>query len=451
MSEHRTTTAVREVKDVYGRRYRVGESDLDLLGRSRSWMLWLSGAAMFAAGLQQYGFGAIAPVLTGAHGWTFTEVVVSLAVWAVAQSSVVFPAAWLRDRGRLSPSFAVVLGGILCAIGLVTLGHASSLAVVFVGYSLLGGIGTGLVYGTCVGAVMRWFPDHTATRVGAVSGAFAYGSVPFVLVAGFGLSFGNRGVLLDVTAALVLVIVVGAGVLLRYPPRNWWPSGAPDPREWARDKVRNRTVSVNRPAVRHYRPAELLRCGTTFALYVTVVLAAAVLLFDLAYLATFVAEQGGGTGLAAVALAVLAGVTGTGRVLLGWLSDRVGRRRILQLALVAGGIGQFVLFYSGEHRQAFGLVFGAALAGLGNGCCYTLLTGLVREYFGEESALQNFGVLYSAKAVGALLGIGLAALVVTAHGYFGAFAAAGIFSLAGAVLTGRLTQPGRPKSLLPAR
>jgi MFS family permease len=77
------------------------------------------------------------------------------------------------------------------------------------------------------------------------------------------------------------------------------------------------------------------------------------------------------------------------------------------------------------------------------------LIGLVREYFGEESALQNFGILYSAKAVGAVLGIGLAAFVVTTHGYVSAFAAAGVLSLAGAVLAGRLAQPGRPKSLLP--
>jgi MFS family permease len=445
----RETPEVKEVRDVYGRRYRVGETDRQLIGRSRAWMVWLGGAAMFAAGVQQYGFGVIAPVLTGAHGWTFTEVVVSLALWAVCQASVAFPAAWLRDHGKLPPAVAVTVGGVLCATGLVTLGNASSLTTVFLGYSVLGGIGTGLVYATCVGAVMRWFPDRTAARVGAVSGAFAYGSVPFVLIAGFGLSIGNRAVLLDVTAAVVLVVIAGAGALLRFPPRHWWPA-EPDPRAWALDKVRNRSVSANRPAVRHYRPGELFRCGTTLSLYLTVVLAAAVLLFDLAYLATSVAEQGGGPGLAAVALAVLAGVTGTGRVLLGWLSDRLGRRRVLQLALVAGGIGQLVLSYSGEHHHAAGLVLGVALAGLGNGCCYTLLVGLVREYFGEESMMQNFGVLYSAKAVGAVVGVGLAAIVVTSHGYSGAFAAAAALSLAGALLTGRLTQPGRPKSLLPA-
>jgi len=59
-------------------------------------------------------------------------------------------------------------------------------------------------------------------------------------------------------------------------------------------------------------------------------------------------------------------------------------------------------------------------------------------------------VLYSAKAAGAVVGLGLAGFVVTTRGYAGAFAAAGVLSLAGAVLAGRLTQPGRPESLLPA-
>ena len=40
---------VRELRDVYGRRYRVGESDRELLGRPRTWVTWLAAAAEVSA------------------------------------------------------------------------------------------------------------------------------------------------------------------------------------------------------------------------------------------------------------------------------------------------------------------------------------------------------------------------------------------------------------------
>jgi MFS family permease len=432
------------VRDVYGRRYRVGESDRDVLGRSRKWVLWLSWAAMLAAGVQQYGFGSVVPVLTEANGWTPAEAFWTLALWTVCQAGTAFPAAWLRDRGRVSVGTAVVTGAVLCAIGLATLGHASSLVAVFAGYSVIGGVGAGLIYTTCVGTVVGWFPDKVTTGVAFVSGAFAYGCVPFVLAAGFLLEIDNRASFFDVASIVVLVVAAGCGVTLRNPPKNWWPTHL-EPRAWALDKARRN----NRPALRQYLPTEALRSGAAVPMYLAVLLAAAVSLFDLAYLSAFATASGAGPVLVVAALSVLAGFTGGGRVLVGWISDRVGRRRTLRLMLVTGGFAQFVLLYGGEHRQAPALLIGAGLAGLGTGCCYSLAVGLVGEYFGDDHVLQNFGLLYSAKAVGGLLGVGLAALVVLPGGYVAAFAVAGVLAMSAAVLTRALTQPGLPKLLLP--
>jgi MFS family permease len=446
MSEPQALTA-REVRDVYGRTYRYGESDRALLGRSRAWMLWLSWAAMLAAGVQQYGFGAVVPTLTQARGWSYTEVLWAFAVWTVCQAAAAFPAARLRDRGTLTPAVALSAGAVLSAVGLLTLGLANSLPLVFLGYSVLGGIGTGLVYATCVGTVVKWFPDRPTAKSAFTAGAFAYGCVPFVLVAGLLMRPGNRAVFLTVTAVVVLLVIAGSGALLRDPPKNWWPP-APDPRAWALDRAHNGSLAGNRPAVRQYRPGELFHCRPAAMLYVVVALAAAVSLFDLAYLATLT-SQGSGRVLATVALAVFAAVTGGGRLVAGYVSDRWGRVKTLRVALLAGGVAQFVLWDAGEHDAAAGLVLGAILAGLGSGCCYSLLVGLVREYFGENAALQNFGVLYSAKAVGGLLGIGLAALLVTSQGFAIAFGVAGVLGIVSAILTTPLTQPGRPKLLLP--
>src|SRR3954468_9173174 len=49
--------AVMEVRDPRGRAYRVGERPYDLIGHSRTWILWLSWVAMAGIGVLQYGYG----------------------------------------------------------------------------------------------------------------------------------------------------------------------------------------------------------------------------------------------------------------------------------------------------------------------------------------------------------------------------------------------------------
>ncbi|WP_158840190.1 MFS transporter [Saccharothrix deserti] len=428
---------VREVLDVYGRRYRIGESDHELLGRPRSRIAWLSGIAMLVTGTGQYGFGALVPTLE--QRWSLVELCWAFALWTACQAGIAFPAAWLRERGLLPPRNAVVLGAVLSALGLLTLGFAENLLVVYLGYSLTGGIGTGLVYATCVGNVIRWFPDRVTGRIALITGAFALGGVPFALAAGVWFDLGNRAVFLSAAALVVLVVVTACGLPLRDPPRNWWPADI-DPR-----RRETRTHRSNRPAIRHFKPGEALRSGVLVPMYVTVVFAAAVSLFDLVFLAVFV----DGTVFAAVALAVLAASAGAGRLLAGRISEAIGRRLTLRLAMATGGLAQLVLLFGGQRQDAVALLIGAGVAGLGTSCCYSLLVGLVREYFGEDTAPLNFAIIYSAKALGGVVGVGLASLVVVAHGYPSTFLTAAVLGVAGAALGGRFGHPGRPARLLP--
>ena len=48
----------REITDANGRVYRVGETDRDVLGRSRASMVWLPWIAMMAVSVFEYGYGA---------------------------------------------------------------------------------------------------------------------------------------------------------------------------------------------------------------------------------------------------------------------------------------------------------------------------------------------------------------------------------------------------------
>ncbi|MGH3516861.1 MAG: MFS transporter [Haloechinothrix sp.] len=437
---------MRELHDVYGRRYRVGETDRDLVGRSRTWMLWAAWLAMLVASSGQYGYGALMPILGSTHGWSLAEGGWVFAVWILCQSATVYPAARLRVRIHVAPATTLLIGAALCGAGLVTLGTSSSIVVVLVNHGVLGGIGAGLIYGTCLGVVAMWYPERPA-RTAFVSGAFAYGSIPFVVLAGQFAAPGDIEAFLALAGVAVIVLVGAAAMVLRDPPAYWWPSHV-DPREWAVDKSVNPGLRNNRPAIRRYTPVEMIRCPVSRLLYLAVTCATAVALFDIAYLAVFAADSGWGSGLAVVALALLAAASGVTRTVAGWAGEAFGRGRVVRLALYGGAVAQLMLLLSQERFAAL-LLAGAALAGAAAGACFALLPGLVEGHFGERPGLPNFGVFYGAKAMGGLIGVALAGHVVSTHGYPMVFLVATVLSLAGAGLVRLLRQPGRPGLFLP--
>ncbi len=435
------------VRDFYGRTYLVGSQDRELVGRSRGRMRLTAWLAMLAVGSTQYGYGVIVPTLASTHGWHPQVAFLPFAVWVFCQALVVVVLTRWRQRVELTPRVTVLLGAVLCAVGVLTLAHSSSFVLVALGYGIVGGAGAGVVYGTCLDLVVRWYPERPA-QVGRVSGAFAYGSIPLALAAGFVSGPGPLSFLLDLTGVLVLVAGGWAGMVLVDPPRRWWPADV-DPRVWAVDKSVNRGLRRNRPAIRSYAPGELVRCPAAWLMYLVVICVSAVALFDAAYLAMFVHARGWGGGYAAFAVAVLVAGSGLARWPAGTAGDRFGRDRVLCVALGVGAAGQLLLLGGGEHSMPVVLLVGAGVAGGGSGACYALLPGLVGGYFGEDTGLPNFGVLYSAKGVGGVLGVGLAAFVVFPDGYVVSFAVAAVVSMAGAALLRGLRRPGLPRLLLP--
>ena len=120
-----TIASYREVTDANNRVYRVGETDHELLGRSRAWMVWLPWAAMMAVSVYEYGYGAAEEALRDAHGWTMSETFWLLSIWAFFQAGVAFPAGKLREKGIVSARAAMLVGAVLSAIGFISITTAT--------------------------------------------------------------------------------------------------------------------------------------------------------------------------------------------------------------------------------------------------------------------------------------------------------------------------------------
>lgn len=438
---------VHEVRDWQGRRYRVGEDPRTLLtGLPRASILWQASLAMAAIGVLQYGYGAAVPALMARNGWTLTEAFLPLAGWAVFQAGVGFPIAYLRQRGRLGPRMLMLLGAVLCEVGLLTLAHVPSTLGVLVGYSVIGGTGAGLVYAVCTSTVARWYPERSAAAVGTVTGAFAYGSVPVVVVAVVALDGSSLLPALDIAAVAMFLLIAIGGLLFIDPPARWWPA-AVDPRQWSLGSEPNRGRRRNPPAVREFSPEQALHTRALPAMVLVLLCAGAVSLFDAAFVVVLAADSGAGTALVALAAGLLVGMNGASRAMAVGLSERIGRCRALGLVLGVLAVGQLLLAVAVSTGSTATLVVASVVAGLGGGGFYPLFACLAREYFGEDSAAEVHGLVYSAKAGSGVLGVGAGAVAVAAWGAPTAFLLAGALALGSAWGATTLRRPGLPRTL----
>ncbi|MEU1176911.1 OFA family MFS transporter [Streptomyces sp. NPDC005820] len=431
----------REVSDARGRVYRIGESDRDILGHSRKLMICLPWVAMMAISVFEYAYGSAEDTLSHAHGWTQSDTFWILSVWVFFQAGVAFPAGWLRERGILSARGAMYTGSGMCLIGFLALSHLSDVLLAILGFGVIGGIGAGLVYATCINMVGKWFPERRGARTGFVNGGFAYGSLPFIFIFNYGFDTANYHRVLDLIGCYIMIVVFGCAFFFKDPPKNWWPADI-DPLTYAGHGANATSLAKNPPAVRQFTPKEAIRTGMLPLMWVSIVMTAGVSIFGISFQVDYAKDIGFGPLVAASSMGVMAVVNGVGRGVVGWLSDRRGRRSTLVFVIVVLGLAQFGVIWAGDVQSEGLFLFFAFLSGFGGGAFYPLFAALTPDYFGENYNATNYGLVYSGKLVSGLFGGGLGSLVVAAWGYDGAYALAGGVSMVAAGIALLLRQPG---------
>jgi MFS family permease len=437
-----TIASYREIIDANNRVYRVGESDRELLGKSRAWMVWLPWAAMMAISVYEYGYGAAADALRHAHGWSMSQTFWLLSIWAFFQAVVAFPAGKLREKGIVSARAAMLAGAVLSAVGFVSIAHSDNLVIAYLGFAVCGGIGAGLVYATCINLVGKWYPERRGGKTGFVNGGFAYGAVPFIFIFSFALHPNTYVWVLDLVGVYMLIVVGACGMLFRDPPKNWWPAEI-DPVQWATSKNGAQSLRKNPPAVRQYTPLEAIRTGMLPLMWLSLGISAGVSLFGISQMVPFAKDLGFGPLIAASSAGLLSVINGTGRTVTGYVSDRLGRKQTLLIVLLASAVSLVGLLYAGEAENEVAFLFFAFLVGFGGGAFYPMFATLTPDYFGENNNASNYGLIYSSKLLGSVVGIGVGASVIEAWDFAGAYWLAAASALLSALIAAFLRQPGR--------
>jgi len=437
-----TVATFQEIVDKNGRTYRVGESDRDIMGRPRWTMVVLPWVAMMAISSSEYAFTSAEDTLSAAHGWHGAHIFWLLAVWVFFQAAVAFPAGKMRESGKLSARSAMLLGAVGTVLGYLALAYSPSVFWAYLGFGLFGGGGAGFVYATCINMVGKWYPERKGGKTGFVNGGFAYGSVPFIFIFTNYLDLGNYGAILPAVGLFLAAAVAVSGLFFRDPPKNWWPAHV-DPLKVPDDPRVRRALAKNPPAVKQFTPREAVRTGMLPLMWICLLCTAGVNIFGISAQVPFGKEMGFAGGIVALAMSLKAVINGAGRGVIGWISDRYGRRQTLLLVCVVLGLAQVAVFLSGSIGSMPLFLLASMVSGFGGGAIFPLFAALTADYFGENNNASNYGLVYSSKLVSGIVGAGLGKLVIDSWGYGAAFYLAAGTSLLAAGLALFLRQPGR--------
>jgi OFA family oxalate/formate antiporter-like MFS transporter len=313
------------------------------------------------------------------------------------------------------------LAAILAGGGYIGLAYATSLWQLYVLYSL-GAVGVGIIYPVAVNTAVKWFPDRTGLTTGIGTMAFAGGSVlvvPYVranaTVAAYPDVLRNAGI------AILLVLVVGA-VVLRDPPGEWLGAGEDD------DTTESDLAASLRGTA--YTTGEMLRTWQFWLLYAMFVATAGADLIVIANIVRFAEHVGFAAIVATAAATLLPLAAGVSRMVLGEVSDRFDRTRVMAASFVLAGLFRLGLVGAGSLDAGIVFVPLVMLAMFFSSPLYVYFPSLLADYYGSEHSSSNYAVLNTAKVGGGVFAGTVAGFLVATFGWVPTFVLGGGLAIA---------------------
>lgn len=314
---------------------------------------------------------------------TFSITILSLGLAAF------FGGLWMARSG---PRIVAITAGVLYGAGIFLASFAeNSLALLYLTYGLLAGVGIGLGYIVPVATLIKWFPDKRGFITGVAVAGFGGGAFMTALIAKSLVSSLGIFTTFSILGIIYLVMVVGAALFMKNPPAGWKPEG------WEPDTA----ASGDKSGV-DYELGGALKTWQWFTLWALLFLnvtAGIAIIAEAAPMAQAIAGVSAATG--ALLASIISLGNAAGRFLWAWLSDAIGRKWVFFVMFLL----QAVLFLILPFATAF--VFLAILAFVIVSCYgggFGTMPAFTADYFGAANVGKIYGLLLSAWGFGGVLG-----------------------------------------------
>lgn len=345
---------------------------------------------MIATANIQYAWTLFVPEIQGEFGWSRASIQVAFTLFVIVQTWLAPLEGYFIDR--FGPRMMVAFGAIFIGLAWIINSQATTLAGFYVG-AAVGGIGVGSIYATCINNAIKWFPDRRGLAVGLTAGGYGAGSAATILPiaamiesSGFQQTFLFFGILQG-TLAFV------AAWFLRSPQSH---------------EVKKSSKLVQ--STHSYTLKEAMSTKLFWLMFIMFILVVTGGMMAVAQLGVIAQDLGVKEFqvdmhffvMAALPLALMLDriMNGISRPLFGWISDNIGREKTMVIAFTLEGLGIIALGYFGHNPYAFLILSGVVFLAWGE--VYSLFSALAGDAFGTKHIGKIYGVLYTAKGIGAL-------------------------------------------------
>lgn len=356
--------------------------------------------------IMQMGLGTIytwslfnAPLVTK-FGWELSSVSITFSITSFALAFATLFAGKIQEKMGLRKLTAV--SGILLGIGLMLSSQASSLAALYVLAGVIVGFADGTAYITSLSNLIKWFPNRKGLISGISVGAYGTGSLVFKYINGGLIESVGVSQAFLYWGLIVMAMILTGSLLVRE------ASIVPSSSESGEREAKQAGGALQ--GAKDYTTGEMLRTKQAYLLFVvffTACMSGLYLIGIVKDIGMQLAHLDAAT--AANAVAMIAIFNTAGRLILGALSDKVSRIKLVGCTLAVTAAGALVL---SAVPLNYGLFFAcvAAIAFCFGGNI-TVFPAIVSDFFGLKNHTKNYGIVYQGFGIGALSGSFIAAML----------------------------------------
>ncbi|MFF1992814.1 OFA family MFS transporter [Bacillus mycoides] len=318
--------------------------------------------------------------LVSKYGWSLNAVAITFSITSLSLAFSTLFASKLQEKWGLRK--LIMIAGLALGIGLILSSQASSLLMLYVLAGVVVGYADGTAYITSLSNLIKWFPERKGLIAGISVSAYGTGSLIFkyinaMLIDSVGVSQAFIYWGLIVTA----MIVIGACLIHQAAEQG----------------------TVQTTKTQEYTTKEMLGTKEVYLLFIMLFTSCMSGLYLIGMVKDIGVQLVGlSAATAANAVAMVAIFNTLGRIILGPLSDKIGRLKIVTGTFIAMATSVLVLsFVDLNYGIYFVCVASVAFCFGGN---ITIFPAIVGDFFGMKNHSKNYGIVYQGFGFGALAG-----------------------------------------------